>query len=256
MSASREPASGRASRRYSAWLLLPVLAVLATMLALGTWQVQRLYWKEALIASIDRRVQAQPVSIETLEQQFAQTGDVDYTPVTVRGTFLHEGERHFFATHKGQSGFYVYTPLIMDDRRYLLVNRGFVPYDRKDPATRAQGQVSGSVTVVGLARNPLAEKPSFIVPENDPAKNLFYWKDRDAMAATAGLPAGAQLVPFFVDASPSDVPGGLPVGGVTIIDLPNNHLQYVVTWYGLAAALVAVAGFAWLRRRSGEEGGE
>jgi surfeit locus 1 family protein len=60
------------------------------------------------------------------------------------------------------------------------------------------------------------------------------------MAASAGLPAGAVLVPFFIDADKAPNPGGLPVGGVTIIDLPNNHLQYALTWYGLAAALAAV----------------
>ena len=87
-----------------------------------------------------------------------------------------------------------------------------------------------------------------MVPENQPEKNIFYWKDRDAMAQTAGLPPGAEVLPFFVDADASPNPGGLPVGGVTIIDLPNNHLQYALTWYGLAAALAAVLG-VWLVRR-------
>jgi surfeit locus 1 family protein len=86
-----------------------------------------------------------------------------------------------------------------------------------------------------------------MIPDNDPAKNIFYWKDRDVMAATAGLPAGYRLVPIFVDANNAPNPGGLPVGGVTIIDLPNNHLQYAVTWYGLAAALAGVL-LVWLRR--------
>ncbi len=130
----------------------------------------------------------------------------------------------------------------------MLVNRGFVPYDRKDAATRPQGQVEGVATVTGLARNPLTQKPSRIVPDNDPAKNIFYWKDRDQMAATAGLPAGAAVVPILIDADASPNPGGLPIGGVTIIDLPNNHLQYAVTWYGLAAALAGVL-VAWLLRQ-------
>src|SRR5690606_22718662 len=100
-------------------------------------------------------------------------GDVDYTPVIATGTFHHEGERHFLATWKGQSGFFVYTPLELADGRFVLVNRGFVPYDLKDASKRSQGQVEGEVTVTGLARNPLAEKPSSLVPDNDPAKNIF-----------------------------------------------------------------------------------
>ena len=117
-----------------------------------------------------------------------------------------------------------------------------MPYARKDPATRPQGEVAGEVTVTGLARNPLAEKPSFIVPDNDLAKNVFYWKDLPAMTATAGLPAGATVLPFLIDAGAAPNPGGLPVGGVTLIDLPNSHFEYALTWYGLALALLVIMG--------------
>ena len=103
--------------------------------------------------------------------------------------------------------------------------------------------MKGEVTITGLARNPLAEKPSFIVPDNDPAKNIYYWKDLSLMARQIGLSQGDALVPFFIDADAKPNPGGLPRGGVTIIDLPNNHLQYAVTWYGLAATLAGVLSF-------------
>lgn len=219
------------------------LVAFLVLIGLGTWQVQRLHWKEAIVHTIDQRMHAAPIPLADAEARFAAGGDVDYVPVTVRGTFEHSGERHFFSTWQGASGFDVYTPLRLADGRYLLVNRGFVPYDRKDAEKRPQGQVTGEVTVTGLARNPLAQKPSRMVPDNDPAKNIFYWKDRDVMAATAGLPAGYSLLPFFLDADNTPNPGGLPVGGVTLVDLPNNHLQYAVTWYGLAAALLVVLFF-------------
>ncbi len=170
------------------------------LLALGTWQVQRLHWKEGLLQTIDRRTHSAPQPLAEVERQFAATGDVDYTPVTVTGTFLHQGERHFFATWEGASGFDVYTPLQLEDGRFVLVNRGFVPYDLKDAIKRPQGQVAGKLTVTGLARNPLLAKPSMMLPDNDLSKNIFYWKDRDAMASSAGLPAGAGLVPFLIDA--------------------------------------------------------
>ncbi|RUW27074.1 SURF1 family protein [Mesorhizobium sp. M4B.F.Ca.ET.215.01.1.1] len=228
-------------------LLILGMALFAVLIGLGTWQVQRLHWKEGLLQTIEQRTHSAPRPLAELEKQFAATGDVDYTPVTVTGTFLHLGERHFFATWEGASGFDVFTPLQLDDGRFVLVNRGFVPYDLKDAAKRPQGEVAGKVTITGLARNPLAGKPSMMLPDNDVQKNIFYWKDRDAMAASAGLPAGAGLVPFFIDADKTPNPGGLPVGGVTIIDLPNSHLQYAVTWYGLAAALAGVLLFR-LRR--------
>ena len=184
----RRPARGRFP-----WLvaLLGGFAFV-TLLALGTWQVQRLQWKEALIASIEARRQSAPVPLAEIESLYRSTGDVDYMPVTAIGTFRHGGERHFLATWKGQSGFFVYTPLELADGRFVFVNRGFVPYDLKDPAKRPQGQIEGEVDRHGLARNALSAKPSSLVPDNDPGKNVFFWKDRDAMARSANLRAGAR----------------------------------------------------------------
>jgi len=227
--------------------------LLVILLALGTWQVQRLQWKEGLLAQINERVHSDPVDLAAIEEIYASSGDIEYRPVAVEGTFLHVGERHYLATWNGQSGFNVYTPLHLADGRWLFVNRGFVPYERKDPATRIEGQIEGPVAITGLVRTAPEEKPSFVVPDNDPVKNVFYWKDLDAMAASSGLPKDATVLPFFVDAGDAPNPGGLPVGGVTRIDLPNNHLQYAVTWYGLAAVLCAFL-FLWSRRnRRGKE---
>lgn len=247
----RGQAASAGRRGPGIWLALAFgLAAFFVLIGLGTWQMQRLHWKEALLATIDQRIHSSPLPLAEIERKFAATGDVDYWPVTVTGSFLHEGERHFFATHEGQSGFYIYTPLRLADGRFILINRGFVPYDRKAPETRQEGQVAGTVTLTGLARNPLSQKPSSLIPDNEPEKNIFYWKDRDVMAASAGLPVGASLAPFFVDADNAPNPGGLPVGGVTLIELPNSHLQYAVTWYGLAAALAGVLGvFVWRARR-------
>jgi surfeit locus 1 family protein len=130
----------------------------------------------------------------------------------------------------------------------VLVNRGFVPFELKDASLRKEGQVEGWQTIVGLARNPLSEKPSAIIPDNDPAKNVFYWKDLGVMAETSGVGEPSNYLGFFVDANDAPNPGGLPVGGVTILDMPNSHLQYAVTWYGLALALIGVMG-AWILRQ-------
>lgn len=242
-------------RRFPWAAVILGLVGIAILVSLGSWQVRRLAWKEALLAAIDQRVHSQARPLSELEKQFSETADVDYWPVTVEGSFEHGKERHFLATYDGEAGFYVYTPLKLVDGRFVLVNRGFVPYDLKDAAKRPEGEIAGLVKVTGLARNPLAEKPSSLVPDNDLAKNIFYWKDRDVMAKSVGLDPAA-LVPFFVDADKTPNPGGLPVGGVTIIDLPNSHLQYAITWYGLAAALAAVLG-TWLwRQRRGRSPGD
>jgi surfeit locus 1 family protein len=225
------------------------LAAFAVLVGLGLWQVERLQWKEGLIRQIDERIHAAPRPLAEIEELYRMAGDVDYVPVTAAGTFLHEGERHFLATWKGESGFYVYTPLRLADGRIVFVNRGFVPYAMKDPAKRRMGQVQGTVTVTGLARNALPGKPSSLVPDNDPDGNVFYWKDRDGMARSARLPATVEILPVFIDADAAPNPGGLPVGGVTMVEMPNNHLQYAVTWFGLAAALAGVTAMTLLRRR-------
>lgn len=224
-------------------ILMAVLAGLTVLCALGTWQVQRLYWKEGLLATIDERITAEPRSLGEIAAMQEAGQDIEYIPVHLRGRFLHDREQHFFATHKGASGWYVYTPLeLADGSGILFVNRGFVPYDRKDVATRAEGQVAGEVEITGLARAVPGEKPSSVVPDNDPAKNIYYWKDLSGMSVQAGFRMPEQVVRMFVDADDAPNPGGLPVGGVTRIDLPNNHLQYAITWFGLALALLGVGG--------------
>ncbi len=228
-------------------LLIAAACALAILLSLGTWQVNRLQWKEGLLASIAERTRHAPLPLSGIEAAQAAGNDFEYTPVTATGTFAHEGERFYFDTWKGASGYHVYTPLQLADGRFLFVNRGFVPFDMRDPAKRAAGEIVGEVTVTGLARSAPAAKAGWVVPENDIAKNVFYWKDLKAMTSSAGLPADAKVLPFFVDANDAPNPGGLPVGGVTNIQLPNNHLQYAFTWYGLALALVGVV-IVWLRR--------
>ncbi len=225
-----------------------VLVALAILLALGTWQVERLHWKEALLAQLDQRIHSAPVPLEAIETIAASGGDVDYRPMEATGRFDNSRERHFLATWRGNSGFYIYTPLTLSDGRSLFVNRGFVPYENKEPEMRVLGQLTDVVTVRGLARAKLSGKPSSLVPDNDFNRNIFYWKDLDAMASSTGLDAG-KVLPFFLDADATPNPAGLPIGGVTLVDLPNNHLQYAVTWYGLAATLAAITAVGWWRGR-------
>ncbi|MGR9216675.1 SURF1 family protein [Rhizobium leguminosarum] len=224
-----------------------VLIALAILISLGTWQVERLHWKEGLLADIAARQAAAPVPLADIEAMAAAGGDIEYRKVTATGRYVNNKERHFFATWRGQTGYYIYTPLELADGRILFVNRGFVPFDNKEPEMRMQGQLTDQQTVTGLAREKLPGKPSWVVPDNDVAKNIFYWKDLDVMASSVGLEK-ADVIPFFVDADSTPNPAGLPIGGVTQVDLPNDHLQYAFTWYGLAAVLIVVVAISWFRK--------
>jgi len=226
-----------------------VIVAFCALIALGTWQVQRLQWKEGLLATIAERMHSDPVPLSEIEKLHREGKDVEYRPVKVSGTFDNSKERYFFATYQGASGYFVYTPLTTDAGEIVFVNRGFVPFDRKEPSTRPGSFVEGETTLTGLARAAPAEKPSFIVPDNQVAKNVFYWKDLRAMAESTGV-AGQKLVPFFIDAARKPHSNALPIGGVTVVDLPNNHLQYAFTWYGLAAVLAIVVASSLYKRRS------
>lgn len=236
----------RANPLWQVGKVLILLAALVILLGLGTWQVERLQWKESLLADIAARKDAPPVPLSAIEAMAASGGDIEYRTVTASGHFLNNKERDFLATYGDEPGFYIYTPLQLDDGRYVFVNRGYVPSDAKEPEMRKQGQLTGEQTVTGLARAELSGQPSGM-PDNDLAKNIFFWKDLETMASSVGLPKD-KVLPFFIDADRTPNPAGLPIGGVTIVDLPNNHLQYAVTWYGLAVALVAIVAISWWRK--------
>ncbi len=221
------------------WPALAALAGFAFLVALGNWQMRRLDWKQGLIGSIAERQHAGPVTLALAEERASLGGDVEYTRVKVEGQLLNDREIHLYALDdKYGPGFHVIAPLRLADGTLVLVNRGFVPNDLKDPGKRAAGEVTGEVTFTGLLRR--ADEQTMFVPANDPGRNIWYWRDIDAMAATLGADA-PRVHKYVVDAEAEPAPpGGWPKGGVTRLELPNRHLEYALTWYGLAGTLVAV----------------
>ncbi len=256
---SIENAAPMSRARYWSAVVL-CLAGIAILLNLGAWQVERLTWKEGIVRTIDARIHAEPRPVAEIARLAEAGEDIEYIPVTVRGRFLHDGERYFLSTHDGEAGWHVYTPLALTGAGdVVFVNRGFVPYALKDPATRPLGQAEREVEITGLARNAQDEKPGGMVPDNDPAQGVFFWKNIDEMAQGLDLESGARVLPLIVDAGPGAAEGGYPIGGVTVIDIPNNHLQYAITWFSLAflmaGMLVILVVTQWRRRRALTRGG-
>ncbi len=239
-------------RWRDAGLVMPILmtlAMLPVLAGLGTWQWQRLAWKEDLIAKIEARTKAEPISYTAALSQVVQKGEADYTRLRISGTFDHAQERHVYAPTTAAQGWHVYTLFKPEGGQPpLFVNRGWVPDPLKDPAKRAEGQFAGPVTITGLARAP--QVLGLFTPANDVTSNRYYARDLDALRWGAdGQPRPDQLetmrlvpyAPFSIDAEAEPAnPGGWPKGGTTEIRLPNSHLQYVVTWYGLALTLLGV----------------
>jgi len=233
------------------WPAVCTLVALPILIGLGVWQLQRLAWKESLIVSISEGLGHAPVPLEQPGDSWKGLAGKEYWPVTVVGRFRHEDERRLFATDGNTMGWHIYTPLETRGGKLVFVNRGFVPDALKEPASRAAGQIAGEVTVQGLVRKPGVR--GWFEPDADRARNVWYWRDLQGMTAALGSDADrARMLPLFVDAAAEPAnPGGWPKGGVTRLDIPNRHLEYALTWFGLAATLLAVfAAFAWTRLRA------
>src|SRR4029079_6220090 len=219
------------------------LAALAMLIGLGVWQVERLHWKEGLIAAIDARTKGEPISLDQVIA-FAKEGrDPSYYRVHVEGRFDNSKERYLFSQSisDGTPGWHVITPFRTTQGELVLVDRGFVPDNLKDLSTRASGQIEGVTTVTGIVRAPDTQR--FFTPNNETAPNREFWRDLNGLVSSMFPTATLDVPPFFIEAEKSDVPGGWPEGGQTRTSLSNNHLQYAITWFGLAAALIVIYAF-------------
>ena len=218
---------------------------LAILLGLGIWQLERLQWKEALIARVNSRLSATPAPAPGPDAWTnLDVADLEYTPVTVAGHFDNAHEAYVvdsLTEPRGKYsgfGYLVMTPFVTDAGWTVYVNRGFVPTDRKAPESRKGSQIEGETSVTGLVR--AAHDRSWFMPSDRPSGNEWFSRDPHLYAAAAGL-TGKQVAPYLIDAKfDPTLPGGLPQGGETIIDFPNNHLQYALTWFGLAGGLAVV----------------
>jgi surfeit locus 1 family protein len=209
-------------------------AILFTLLCgLGVWQVERLHWKLGLIAQVNANMAAAPLTLDqvrTLPMDRAQ-----YRRVTLQGVFDHTRENYVFTTAEGGAAVYhVLTPL-RTEAGWLMVDRGAVPKEKLDPATRRAGNVSGTVRVTGVWRTP--DPPGFFTPAHRPGSRIWYARDLAGMARTDRL---TLLAPELVEADATPNPGGWPKGGQTVVSFRNQHLSYAVTWFGLALMLLGV----------------
>lgn len=218
-------------------ILAAALLLVCGLVALGTWQVQRRSWKHDLIARVEARVHAEPVDAPSRSDWPAITPEADtYRHVRATGHFLYDAEVLVQAVTEYGGGYWVMTPLHRADCTTLLINRGFVPGDRSDAAARAAARIPGEVTVTGLLR--MTEPGGGFLRSNDPKAGRWYSRDVSAIADAQRL---SEVAPYFVDADATPNPGGLPVGGLTVVAFSDNHLVYAFTWYVLALMVAGAA---------------
>ena len=201
---------------------------------LGAWQLERLQWKLALIATVNGHMKAQPA---TLAQITAMPADeAQYRHVTLHGRLDNAKEAYVFTTDaSGAPVYHVLTPILTDDGKTLMVDRGAVPKEKLDPVTRPAGNIAGETEMTGVWRVP--DAPGLFTPPPDLAHRIWYARDLAGIAKADQVTLSDSVV-IEADARPN--PGGWPKGGQTVVSFRNEHLSYAITWFGLAIMLLGV----------------
>jgi len=223
------------------------LAALIAFLGLGTWQLQRKAWKEALIETLQQRLSAAPAELPPRARwsQLDQTDD-EFRRVRFSAAFVPGTDALIYTSGSAMRsdvsgpGYWVFAPARLASGAVVVVNRGFVPEGWRAP----EGEATGSTEMVGVLRWP--EPRGLFTPADQPASNLWFARDPVAIAAAKGW---GEVAPFFIELESPQPPGGLPRAGPLTVKLRNEHLQYALTWYALALVVVVMFGF-WLRHRA------
>ena len=244
---------GARPRRLPAGVVGPgilALIVFAVLVGLGNWQLDRKAWKEALIDTLTQRLAAAPSELPPPQRWPGLTpAEDEYRRVRFAAEILPREAALVFTSGSAfrpdvsGPGYWVFAPARLAGGGLVVVDRGFLPEGRQDQATSPAGEAGARVDMVGVMRWP--EQPGWFTPPADPGHNLWFVRDPKAIAQAK---TWGEVAPFFIELESPPPPGGLPLPGPLKVNLPDDHLQYAMTWYGLAAVLAVSFAF-WLRSR-------
>lgn len=216
------------------WPTLVALPALLVLLWLGTWQLQRLEWKNQLIADFESRATATPIDLP-----LGEVGpEMEFRRLALTGSFDHTQEVYMTGrTYEGNAGFHIVTPFTLTDGRTVLVNRGWVSESYRDQAKREFTLTKGEVTLPAIIRFP--GKRGYFVPENEPENGFWFTLVPEQIVRHLGLEGRAETEFYAATVRTSDTIK-LPIAARTETNLRNSHLGYAITWYGIACALIGV----------------
>ena len=222
------------------WLTIVTLPALLVLIGLGSWQLQRLQWKNDLIASFETRSAADAIAIPAAN---AKLDDLEFSSLALDGVFQHGQETLLTGrTYEGNAGFHIITPFILENNEIIYINRGWVPKKYADKKTRKFSLLEENVKVVGLVRLP--QKKGYFVPENEPENGFWFTIIPEELNRHLNIIGENK---FYIDELNIDEKLKLPMPANGKVQVPNNHLQYAITWYSLALGLLIVY-FAWHRQ--------
>jgi surfeit locus 1 family protein len=229
---SSTPANAGRRFRPRLWPTLCTAAALAVLVGMGTWQLQRLAWKQELIRAAESQLAAVAMPIPP-----GPLDGVDFRRLSARGTYLHDAAFAFgLSAAAGEPGARLITPLRLEDGRTILVNRGWLPQPLLPPNVPTELQLVGPVAVEGIGRWRGDVARGWLAPDDAPAQRRWYSWDMPSIERALGL----ELVPLELILERSDGASGLPRAERVATEFSNNHLGYALTWYGLAAALLTI----------------
>ncbi|MGE3713998.1 MAG: SURF1 family protein [Alphaproteobacteria bacterium] len=229
--------------------LIPLLFILCATLVLsglGLWQLQRLQWKQQMIAQVEKMQATEP--LEALPD--AQAQSLEFSTVRLRGRFLHDKEIHKTSKYHGNKvGYHILTPLETYDHGtaesqepvVVLVNRGWVPAELKEREKRPDTVAEENVIAVGLLVNP--QRKNIFLPDNDVKNNVWLYDDMAQMSEFSG----ETLFPMMVVATGNQKIDHYPIPSDGVIKLRNDHLGYAITWFTLA--IIGLIMFAFYYRK-------
>ncbi len=217
-------------------VLVAALAGVIILTLLGIWQVQRLHWKEGLLAQLAAKSSAEPVGLDAVEAMAGKGEDPEFVRVRFNATYRHDAWKKMISTYEGGQGWTIITPAVTTDDYAVIVDRGRVPGQRLESFDSPPGELE----LTGLVRTYRSGK-AYFDPENDPAANLWFWWDVPGMLQASGLDPALKPFPYVVQLLPGTVTAEFPKPPEPTANLRNNHLGYAITWFGLAVTLAVVA---------------
>ncbi len=224
------------------WPTVTTIPILIALLLLGNWQLQRLEWKLGLIEQIEERAFMDPVPLPI---GINNLDELEYQSVSLMGTFNNDQEMTVYSVGpNGEPGYDLYTPFTDQLGQIIIINRGWVPEQIKNQVARPDTLVEGIVSVTGLLRKPGTKL--WYGPENEPENNNWFYRDLAGMAKAQNI---KDVYPMFLYAAKMDGDNSYPVAGRTEFNIVNNHLDYALTWFGLAIVLVVIYLIAHIKKK-------
>lgn len=221
-------------------LLVTVVLALVILIFLGTWQAQKIGPKTELLNAIENGLSANPM---TLPIHLDDPQAVLYRRVSFVGVAADVPPIKVFGTNlDGKPGYSLYKPVVRQHGRNVFVNFGWVPVDLKNMPSLPKGEVNISGVLIQNA-----EAGSF-TPVNMPDRNEWFTANVHEMAAHYGFDS-KEYYHFRIFSDHTGAPSSLPLGGQVRVNIPNDHFEYMLTWYGLAAGLIGVFVMFSIKRR-------